>query len=32
MIHGLKNVQNFLLADTQTFVSFGLTFGMLGFN
>ena len=32
MIHCLKNVQNFLLADTETLVGLGFTLGMLGFN
>lgn len=32
MIHGLENVQNFLLADTETLVGLGFSLGMLGLN
>ena len=32
VIHSFENVENLLLANTETLVSFGLTFSMLGFN
>ena len=32
IIHSFENVENLLLANTESLVSFGLTFGMLGFN